>query len=332
MQFEKKGNGFCDFDIFLPDIKPIKLHSEADYYGLSHLIAANVGLPFIPRSFANWKHGWIFGELVSPIQLTTYGGAVKYLVATKSQESFLLSNGIEAVAVGMPFIYVEEEPVTRYKNSLLVMPPHSLPYTSHSWDEYGYAKEINSLKKDFDLIVVCLHSSCIEKGYWINAFEKYDIPWIIGADVFDKNAMKRMHRIFKSFEFMTTNAIGSHVLYAAYSGCKVSIYGKYFEFGKEDFKDDPFYRLFPDLLDHNLYFSSEKYTRKMYSDFFCYPSLALDKISWANEEIGKINKKADIEIAKLLGWTVFGQMKVLLNKVRRKSLNIKNKFFRKAIN
>jgi len=142
----------------------------------------------------------------------------------------------------------------------------------------------------------------------VEAFEKYNIPWIIGANVFDKNALIRMSRIFKSFEFMTTNTIGSHVLYAAYSGCKVSIYGKFAEYSEEDFLNDPYYSVNPLILKENLLGSTEKKIREKYNCFFVHPKKAVQKLIWAKEQIGEKNKKTIDDLADLLGWNTKGQI------------------------
>lgn len=289
----------------LPNIQKINVKGEADYYGISHLITKKLRLPFTPRSFAGWKHGWLFAKLNYKEQLTNGSKESKFLVSLVEHELFLQDQGIKAKAIGMPFVYVEDivnEKIERVKNSLLVMPPHSLPYTEHIWDEDAYAKQINDLKDEFELIVVCLHQSCIEKGLWIDAFEKYKIPWIIGADALDKNALVRMYKMFNSFEFMTTNTMGSHVVYAAYCGCKVSIYGNYAEFSKRDFQNDPLYKRFPFLLEHNLKYSSKRSIENTFPYLFTSPIDATLRTKWAEEQLGKKNKVTFYELAKLLGW------------------------------
>ncbi len=302
----------------LPEIEKVAVKGEVDYYGLSHLIAKKNKLPFIPRSLSGWKHGWLFSNLKYTEQLTGGASYSKFLVPLVEHEEFLKGKGIKSKAVGMPFIYVEEvetQKIKRQKNTLLVMPPHSLPYTNHSWDEEGYAKHIKALKDKFDLIVVCLHQSCVESGLWVNTFKKYDIPWIIGADALDKNALIRMYRIFNSFEFMTTNAIGSHVVYAAYCGCRVSIYGEYTEFSKEDYADTPIYRQFPFLLEYNLRHSSYQYINKAFFFLFSSPEKAEVRIEWAEDQLGKSNKVTFKELPTLLGWRLYDQTIFFIEKV-----------------
>jgi hypothetical protein len=305
----------------LPPIRMVTMRDEADYYGASRIIAKSLGLPFKPKSFTGWKHGWLHAPLKYVEQLTGNSRYTRFLVATKEHELFLRQHNVEAKAVGMPFLYVdtiETKSIERMPNSLLVMPPHSLPYTNHAWSEELYTDQIAALADDFDTIVACLHHSCVQKKLWIDAFEKHGIPWIIGADSTDKNALLRMHRIFLSFEYMTTNAIGSHIVYAAYCGCKVSVYGTYQEYTEEDYKHDTAYQKFPFLLKHNLASSTEKSIREAYPFLFSYPAEATPRREWAGEQMGDSNRVAAEEIAKWLGWRFAPQLNYLFFELPKK--------------
>lgn len=306
---KKESNKLEHILSILPSIQKLKKRSEAEFYGASRLIVKKLGLPFTPDTrgkSARWLHGWLYQE-VYPIEQITGGHDTSiYLVPLAEHEDFLKDKGLNAKAVGMPFIYTEDivtEKIERVENSLLVMPPHSLSYSNENWDEDSYAKQINDLKDQFDLIVVCLHQICIEKKLWVAAFKKYDIPYIIGAKADDKNSLIRMYKIFNSFEFMTTNQIGSHVAYASYCGCKVSIYGDYAEYSKDDFIDDPYYKRFPSNLESDLLYSSKKYLESSFPFLFSSPIDAKKRISWAEGQLGKENKTTARTLAKLFGWT-----------------------------
>jgi len=300
----------------LPKEEQIKIRSEADYYGTSCIISKKLRLPFALFSPTKWVHGWRFKDLKYIEQLTGSGKGNYHLVALKEHETFLKNNGLKSKAVGMPFIYVEDVEnikIKRIPNSLLIMPPHTLSYVEQSWDESEYIKLIGSLKSDFELIVVCIHPECYKKGYWIEACEKFKLPYIKGASLNDKNSLIRMYRLFSSFEYMTTCHIGSHVLYAAYCDCKVSIYGNYFKYKKEFFTNDPFYRKYPHILERNLKIGSESYIRKKFPQFFVSPKDAKIMKKWADKEIGLQYKIPAYKVAYYLGWfSLHKQLKCFL--------------------
>lgn len=291
----------------LPPIEKIPLRGEPDYYGISHLIAEKIGLSKPPRSFAYWMHGWpIDPNVTYPRELVSGGTRHDVvLVATQEQEAILRNFGYTQVtAAGMPFIYAESNPDTkRQPDSLLVMPNHSSKFSKLSVDQESYIREIAALKKDFSSVVVSLHGSCVERNSWVPTLERYNISWIVGASTNDKNALRRMHTIFKSFEYVTTNIIGSHILYASYLGCKVFFYGQFSKTRKIDYLREPYYKKNPEILDKRMLFARKENYEKLFPWLFVHPSQAVCNQPWAANLIGEVNKREAPEIAMLLGWS-----------------------------
>jgi hypothetical protein len=278
-----------------------------------------------PISFSRWVHGCTPYPIVHPRQLTQTGDENEnFLVATREQAEYLYRNNFKNVhAVGVPFLYAKtDQTIKRQANSLLVMPAHSLPYTNHAWDQENYAMQIEQLKPYFSSIVVCLHESCIAKGYWTRQFENRGIPWILGADLYDRNALKRIKILLSSFEYMTTNTIGSHVVYANFCGCKTSVFGEFAESYAKDFQQAPLYQKFPELLKATEHFFLEKYNREQFPFLFCHPKDSNFHVDWAAEKLGRIYQKSPDELALLLGWSIKGQTrglsKYLLRKISKK--------------
>jgi hypothetical protein len=231
-------------------------------------------------------------------------------VATVRQVEILKKFGWHnSVAVGLPFIYGDIFELDAKPDSLLVMPGHTLPHTDHQWDQKTYVDQIVKLKPYYDTIVACVHSSCFAKGYWVPYFEKHGIPCIKGADTYDKNALLRLNTIFKSFEYMTTNTIGSHVAYAAYSGCKVSIYGEYCSPNKSDYRNDPYYQEYPELLNYWVDQSQKSVIENRYPELFTIPMKATKRNVWGEEMVGAAHRKEPQEIAALLGWSIANQIR-----------------------
>jgi hypothetical protein len=294
----------------LPVIERIWRRVEPDFYGASHIIAQLTQRKKPPISFATWRHGWIyFDNLCHPKLLTNGSPPMMNLVANDTHVSVLRNFGYtKLAAVGLPYLYANIFNFSRISNSLIVMPGHTLEYTDHTWNRQAYVNEISALKPYFDPIVACVHSSCVAKGYWVDEFQKAGIAWITGADVNDKNALLRIQCIFKSFEYMTTNTIGSHLAYAAYSGCKPSIYGDYVSHSSGDFKHDPFYLDHPELVEYVVSNSAEEKIRTQYPHLFKHPTDARECNEWGAEMVGEKNKKTPEEISKLLGWNINRQI------------------------
>lgn len=297
----------------LPAIEKIKLKSDADKYGISHIIASKLNRNTHPRSFSQWQHGWIYNDepIRNAIQLVILGTPNQtQLVANERYVTALKQFGFEKCeAVGLPYIYADniiEFP--RKSGSLLVMPPHSLPHTNHNWDEETYASQIVQLKPYFSCIIACIHTSCVTRGYWTSALERHSIPWITGASADDRNALLRMKCLFNSFEYMTTNVIGSHVAYASYSGCKVSLYGSYAEYKEKDYENDGMMAKHPEFFKNLIENSQETVIRKRFPHLFTSPMEAVENKEWGSEMLGARYKREAEEIAELLGWSFKKQL------------------------
>lgn len=278
---------------------------EADYYGASRLIAGQLGIREVPFSRAGWRHGWIHVPLNFVRQLTVWGKDEEhFLLAQQEHVDFLNQHGVKATAVGMPFIYADAiDHKLRLPNSLLVMPPHTLPHVNPIGNEEQYVQQIEKIRHDFDIVVFCIHHSCYEHGIWPQLLKKYNFPMIIGANANQTNAIVRLQKIFSTFEFVTTSTVGSHLPYAAYCGAKVSIYGDYCDFSNYNFEKDPYAKANPDVVAFNIEHTKEQYVRQLVPFLFCqHPNQAQQYISWAQEELGLKNKKSAQEIAELLGW------------------------------
>lgn len=293
----------------LPPVKKVERRSEADYYGASHLIAGLLGQRTARRSFATWSHAWQIEPTTHPHQvLCVTDGEQSHLVATEAHAELLKRAGYRNVApVGLPYLYADGVQVARRPGSLLVMPVHTLKYAKYDWDQEGYVSLIAALKSRFSCIVACVQSNCVEQGYWTEAFAAHGIPWIAGAASDDANALPRMTTILKSFEYVTTNRVASHVPYAAYSGCKVSVHGTYIAPRMEDYINHPFYKQHPALLPLHLERAQESEVRRRYGQFFRPPHEAVQQCDWARETLGADFRRTPAEIARLLGWTMTSQ-------------------------
>lgn len=198
------------------------------------------------------------------------------------------------------------------------MPAHSLRYTEHSWDESAYARSIRDLKDRFEIVVACIQANCAERGFWIDEFQRQGIPCVVGASSFDANALIRMSVLFHSFEYVTTNAWGSHIPYAAYCGCKVSIYGPYAEPKASDYHSAPFYQKYPEMLTLNMAKARESFIREQFPELFLFPDEAIERVEWGGELCGAGFRRPAREIAKLLGWSWPTQLRYAVSEQYRR--------------
>lgn len=301
------------------------VYFEPDIAGFTHWLTKHLGLPFRPASPVGWQHAWIDGKLTTAERVI--GGQIAHryafnLVARQIHQTRLEALGYKQVtSVGYPYLYMEDFGIPkqpRWQHSLLVMPPHSLADSSENWDELQLIERVQLLKPHFKAIVFCIHHQCIQKGYWVTNLDKFGFDYVIGSHQYDANGLARMYQIFNTFEYVTTNSWGSHILYAAYSGAKVSAIQPFFE------KTTANYTRRVYINEKYRQANIEKFAsfgyeavKQDYPWFFCEPYEAALQIEWAKTQIGFENKKSLNELAKLLHWTVRGQLHALPYSLKR---------------
>lgn len=275
----------------LPVIQRKEVIHDYERYGFFHYIKFKTNINITKFINIIIQHGVVHPK--PTLELIGYGTANLYLVFSDTEMNFLKSHGYNSKAIGSPYIYINNEDlqhIKRFKNSLLVMPPHTLPDGKYKYNEESYIKEILKIKDNFTSIIFCIHQNCAIDNLWIKNLNKYDIPWIIGADNSDQNSLLRMNIIFNTFEYMTTCVFGSHIMYAMYSGCKTSIYGEY----QSPTLDEYFIR-YPDKSNceiKSIYNDSKKETmKKYYPLLFTNPKNGICKKEYYENSLGVKYKK-----------------------------------------
>ena len=302
-------------DLKLP---PRNYDARSSLYGAQLIAAKYCGLSVPPwKAEGEWQHGWIVKERnIHPELVVGYDGKSfgrrekeKFFVAREDQASYLKSCGYKhVVAIGLPVIYLADKHLDRMVGSLLVMPVHSLPETTEQWDDDAYVEYIKSISHHFSKIVVCIHSDCLAKGNW-GAFAKAGFDVVSGADPEDTNSLQRVADLFSQFEYVTSNEFGSHVAYASYFCCKVSVFGPRVDFRKEDYANLSLYKNAPELLDIVADRKSKGYMFETYKQFVVNPWQASTHQEWAAWELGEKNKKTPSELIQLFGWNLQGWLR-----------------------
>lgn len=284
----------------------------SEHYGAIETAASYADYRIPPYPFkAFWLHGctgpW---ELSIPGFLTmNYDQEIKdlpLLVAREDEEIKLKQSGYKNIRkIGLPIVYAKSIPQPKLRNSLLIVPIHTLPGTDFE-DKRAfdiYAQEINKSKRFFSKIYVCLHASCISNGLWVSEFANIGVEVIRGADCLDSNCLNRVKTLFSTFEYVTTNGWGSHVAYALACGAKVSIFGTIPEITVDIMvKTDHCWQRNPESAKISLDQSTKIQERKFLKEFYREP---IDGI--VNQDLGryligednKINRKEMRSVLKI---------------------------------
>lgn len=294
--------------------KPFRLISSTDRYGFTDILREQFGLSWRPRSFATWIHGWAWWKATRPEELTfknTDKEWMRCVVANANEKKLLESEGFKHIWIGgLPFAYTLPSNLTRCNGSLLAMLPHSAESARLNKHCFEYLDYIESIKNNYSSVYVSVYY--LDKSdELISEISKRGLSFIDGARPDDANSLRRMRAIFDSFEFVTSNVMGSHIIYALYSGCKTSLCGTLYSYDESIFfaNGNP-HKFSKDFIQNSLYNSSKKYLKSNFP--FLFTGTPLN--GFFSEEYGKIqvgyyNKLKNIEIIHALQWDLIGQIK-----------------------
>ena len=277
-------------------------------YGSGKVAVAYCDLKTIPAYISGgWLHGWVpdyqlVDKRLALEQSVQAPSKEHSWVATRAHEKYLQEQGCLSQAIGLSYCYLPERIYQRRKSSLLVMPAHSLEYTRHSWKFEEYADAIDEIRGRFETVAICIYPACIKNGYWIDDFKKRGYPIIEGANALDRNSLERVRALMSQFEYVTTNAFGSCIPYAAAFGSKVSVYGPLAEIKQEDIVADPYWLARPGLVDRGLDVLSAKFLASEIPELFVAPEKAIARTEWGQQQMGFENKVSPAEMRKLFGW------------------------------
>ena len=282
----------ADSNLVAEKLAHLECESETDFYGLSFVLNACFQ-KIIPRPLKahSFKHGW------SPIRTTKFSKQIVmhekkerlHFCFNTSEKNLLIQNGFQnVVPMGAPFLYATELTkdiqVRLIPGSFLIMPGHTLSHVGGNTapdiffqNSYRIAKEKGATE-----IATCLHRESINDDL-LKSLEPMNIKVIKGAKHDRSISLLEQSLMYRKYEYMITNSIGSHVLYALHSGCKVKIIDT-FIFTFDELMKHPWYRENQDIARSNI-----ENARNMLS---IYPEFNRDWINpedirqLINEEIG----------------------------------------------
>ena len=305
--------------IELPIFGRINLVCGVDRYGFSRLLADQLGAIWTKRSFANWQHGWIWWGACSSEDLRMADGLKvqsNFIVSKHTESEILRSEGFKNVWVGgLPFAYTSPSNRVKAKGSLLAMPPHSSEQSVKSNSNNfmksltGYLDYLESFKQNFSSIWVSIYYLDVSPAV-IDEIHRRGLFFIEGARPNDANSLRRVRAILDTFEFVTTNCMGSHVIYALFCGCKVSVVGPEYKFDESHFFLNNPTGYSKKYINDFIYYSSKEYLSEHFSFLLTdNPKEGYKSEEYARGEIGYYNLLSKSDIMDALQWSWMGQFK-----------------------
>lgn len=310
---------------------PLNRRHNVDRYGFSSLIAADLRLPYIPRSFCNWIHGWVWWDIENAEDLGFMHDPsnINKIVNKETFRKALQEEGVSNVyTVSLPYAYLcrpgcGSEKEKRLTDSILFVPDHSSESNKSFHNIHDYLDFIDAHAKHFAHVSLMLYGLDFpalaplveERGY---------LP-VFGASPECSLSMMRTKAIFEAHDYVSTNIMGSHVLYALSAGAKVSICGPYQEKVVESHRADiEAGRYTQNYVERMHYYCSLEYLAETkYSHLIVYRpdqgvSREYELNNFIDEELGVSRLPPLSRLRKLLGWEVQGQINGYLHGAARK--------------
>lgn len=288
----------------LPPVETFLPGHEPTYYGAAGSLARRLGMEGAELSGCyHWKHGCSYSDPWHPALLVRYpdlGGRI--LVPRKEDQKYLEEVGyLNVYTVGLPIIYTKPSGVARIENSIVLFPPHSTLQSRHGAIDAEFLKWGASLLGRFKHVYVCVSGSCLAHGIHVDEITDAGLSWVEGASINDMNALQRMRVIFETFEFVSANARGSCIAYAALFGARPSLAGPLVSPSRHSLEKELLFQEHPELIRPEGYEIVFEIWRERFPWMFVDPWRAHERIEDGRELTGWYNKIPDEQLARLLG-------------------------------
>ena len=126
----------------------------------------------------------------------------------------------------------------------------------------------------------------------------------------DANGLIRLRVILDYFKYVTTNTMGSHMLYALYAGCNFSFSGPFYGYDESvALANGNPHKHSINYINYMLFTQSEDYVRSKFHRYFLdHPRMGIKGTEFAKNAIGEEFILQPQNIRKALGWTIEGQV------------------------
>jgi hypothetical protein len=198
-------------------------------------------------------------------------------------------------------LYLKNEYITKIKNSICLIPPHSTHSINATYNLLSYINFILNDIKSYKLKIILTEKKKLTNKI-IKLLKQNNIKIINSAKINDKNSLKFIKRIFSSVDIVTSPCLGSHIPYAAHCGCKISVCGPRFKYSKKLYENDEWSKHNLEVIEKWIKWENSGEAQKTYPFLFCKIANAKSHVKWADEVLGARYKKTPMQLKRLLGW------------------------------
>lgn len=223
--FKRKGLDLFNISELAKPIKyyPHRFVKENDLYGHGDVLFNALNIKESEQKFYKIEHGLFLGNLV---HADSYNGFISHIVTFSDYRKKILEATEKNVICVGPYIQHATELLSfedkqGLKNSfgsvLLVFPSHSIDSIHVSYDISQFIDYIESIKKGFDTVIVCMYWKDILLGQH-REYQKFGYKITTAGHTYDSSFLPRLKSIIELSDATVSNKVGTHVGYCISMG------------------------------------------------------------------------------------------------------------------
>ena len=212
-------------------------------YGFYHYLKKKHKFLGFLAPTCDWSHGWDFfhSKILSKYRCMVNEN-FNFVVPTLREKKYLEKFTKNEIYLDcLPFYYFlkKQFPVPKnlkyFKNTEnnLIVFPGKMSFDKYNQSEIEQRKNyfdfIYSQKKNFEKIIICIPLKDSFYKDYIELIKTFDFDYVTGADPNDINSYYRLLQILSIGDYVTTNCLGSILVYAAVLNKKISLSGPIYE-------------------------------------------------------------------------------------------------------
>lgn len=209
---------------------PIEKIKDSNYYGHANALKKYAGIEYLPAAI---EHGiYLSGTPTYAEKLKTTNSII---TMSDNRVKAIESSGInkKVLAIG-PYIHYANSILSepdfhsikhQIGKTLLVMPSHSVTYSTVKFDIEKFIDFINTFRNEYQTIMVCLHYNDVQKNpQYTNLYIKQGYRITCAGHRYDLNFINRLKTIILLSDYVVANSFGTNTGYCTFLNKPQTIY------------------------------------------------------------------------------------------------------------
>lgn len=209
---------------------PIERVRDSNYYGHANTLKKYAGIESISAAI---EHGIYLGDTITYAEKLKTTNSI--IAMGDNRVKSVEKSGInkKVLAIG-PYIHYANSILSdsdfqnikrKMGKTLLVMPSHSVTYSTVKFDIEKFIDFINSFRDKYQTIMVCLHYNDVQKNpQYTNAYLKQGYKIVCAGHRFDLNFINRLKTIILLSDYVVANSFGTNTGYCTFLNKPQTIY------------------------------------------------------------------------------------------------------------